>query len=140
MLSLSLSNNFLATDIIETMGDATVRMKPMQKRQPFSTQEELWSRRRRNCYSGVKADNATAEDLAVRRSGDFGIFGNNGFNKISLFSLKSIICKYIFLQPKQHVKTQNQVIQEETMVDGRPKFTETLNVHRQKMSQLRFSH
>ncbi|WZZ28481.1 hypothetical protein YC2023_011882 [Brassica napus] len=46
------------------MEDATVRMKPMQKRQPFSTQEELWSRRRRNCYSGVKADNATAEDLA----------------------------------------------------------------------------
>lgn len=75
MLSLSLSDKFLVTDIIEMMGDATVRMKPMQKTQPFSTQEDLWSRHKGNRYSGVEADNATVEDVAVSRRGDFGIFG-----------------------------------------------------------------
>ncbi|KAL0690391.1 hypothetical protein Bca4012_090069 [Brassica carinata] len=67
--------NFLVTDIIEMMGDATVRMKPMQKTQPFSTQEDLWSRHKGNRYSGVEAGNATVEDVAVSRRGDFGIFG-----------------------------------------------------------------
>lgn len=43
----------------------------------------------------VEADNAMAEGLAVSHNGDFGIFGKKWIIKISLFNLKSIICKYI---------------------------------------------